>query len=206
MLALFGQIPDADIGRGFGHLHEIRDQAGIIARLVGHCARIRAPEEASALVAQAMRAMRTGRPGPAALECAIDVWGRAGEVKLVPPQPAPATKIDAGAIRKAAKLLGAARRPMIVCGGGAQDCAPEITALSAMLQAPVLGYRRGRGVLDSRNPLSVTLPLGHELWREADAVLAVGTRLHNPQAAWGLDENLALPQRNAFPILRSISR
>src|SRR6266581_779132 len=87
VLALVGQIPHADIGRGLGHLHEIRDQAGIIGRLAGHCARIRGPEEASALVAQAMRAMRTGRPGPAALECAIDVWGRTGEVKLVPPQP-----------------------------------------------------------------------------------------------------------------------
>src|SRR5436189_5877728 len=43
VLALIGQIPDADIGRGFGHLHEIRDQAGIIGRLVGHCARIRGP-------------------------------------------------------------------------------------------------------------------------------------------------------------------
>ena len=42
-----------------------------------------------------------------------------------------------------------------------------------MLQAPVLGYRRGRGVLDSRDPLSVTLPLGRDLWGEADAVLAV---------------------------------
>ena len=33
VLGLIGQIPDADIGRGIGHLHEIRDQAGIIARL-----------------------------------------------------------------------------------------------------------------------------------------------------------------------------
>src|SRR5580693_7055904 len=30
VLALIGQIPEADIGRGLGHLHEIRDQAGII--------------------------------------------------------------------------------------------------------------------------------------------------------------------------------
>ena len=28
VLALIGQIPHADIGRGFGHLHGIRDQAG----------------------------------------------------------------------------------------------------------------------------------------------------------------------------------
>ncbi|HTQ82126.1 MAG TPA: thiamine pyrophosphate-binding protein, partial [Pseudolabrys sp.] len=32
VLALIGQIPAAMIGKGFGHLHEIRDQAGIIAR------------------------------------------------------------------------------------------------------------------------------------------------------------------------------
>ncbi len=43
VLALIGQIPSAAIGRGFGQLHEIRDQAGIIARLVDHSARIDAP-------------------------------------------------------------------------------------------------------------------------------------------------------------------
>src|SRR5215475_3241430 len=62
VLALIGQIPDADIGRGFGHLHEIRDQAGIIARLVDFSARMRAPHEAPGLVAQAIASMRTGRP------------------------------------------------------------------------------------------------------------------------------------------------
>jgi acetolactate synthase I/II/III large subunit len=199
VLALIGQIPDADIGRGFGHLHEIRDQAGILARLVDHCARIRTPEEASALVAQAMAAMRTGRPGPAALECAIDVWGRTGEVKLVPPQPPSEPALDEDAILDAAKRLGAAKRVMIVCGGGAQDAAEEVGEISAMLQAPVLGYRRGRGVLDSRNPLSVTLPLGHELWGEADAVLAVGTRLHQPQTVWGLDDALTIIRIDADP-------
>src|SRR5262249_19661211 len=38
VLGLVGQIPDADIGKDLGHLHEIRDQAGIITRLVGHTA------------------------------------------------------------------------------------------------------------------------------------------------------------------------
>src|SRR6516165_11510038 len=79
VLALIGQIPDADIGRGFGHLHEIRDQAGIIARLVDFTDRMRGPDTAFELVARALRSMGTG-PGPAALECAIDVWGRTGSV------------------------------------------------------------------------------------------------------------------------------
>jgi acetolactate synthase-1/2/3 large subunit len=68
-----------------------------------------------------------------------------------------------------------------------------------MLQAPVLGYRRGRGVLDSRDPLSVTLPLAHELWGEADAVLAVGTRLLAPLTEWGVDKALKIVRVDADP-------
>ena len=199
VLALIGQIPDADIGRGLGHLHEIRDQAGIIARLVDFTDRIREPDAASGLVAQALQSMGTGRPGPAALECAIDVWGRTGSVIPVPPLPAPDIAIDEDAVIAAAKRLGAAKRPMIVCGGGAQGAAAEITQLSAMLQAPVLGYRRGRGVLDSRDPLSVTLPLGHELWAQADVVLAVGTRLLMQLRQWGIDDDLAVIRVDADP-------
>jgi acetolactate synthase I/II/III large subunit len=199
VLALIGQIPDADIGRGFGHLHEIRDQAGIIARLVDFSARIKAPADASRLVAQAIAAMFTGRRGPAVLECAIDMWGRPGadarQAPMAPHEPA----IDEDALAAAAKKLGAARRPMIICGGGAQGAAAEVTALSAMLQAPVLGYRRGRGVLDSREPLSVTLPLGRELWGEADIVLGVGTRMFYPFQQWGIDDDLAVIEIDSDP-------
>jgi acetolactate synthase-1/2/3 large subunit len=201
VLALIGQIPEADIGRGFGHLHEIRDQAGIIARLVDHCAMIREPGEAPALVAQAISAMAKGRPGPAALECAIDVWGKEGVVgSISPPAPPTPPPVDEDAVLAAAKRLGAAKHPLIVCGGGAQGAAPEVTLISEMLQAPVLAYRRGRGLLDGRDPLSVTLPLGHELWRETDVVLAVGTRLHMPQTAWGLDDDLAIIRIDSNPV------
>jgi len=199
VLALIGQIPDADIGKALGHLHEIRDQTGIIKRLVDHCALIRSPKAAGPATAQALRAMQTGRPGPAALECAIDVWGKLGPATVPGPLAKPAVKIDVSAIRRAAKRLGAAKRPLIVCGGGAQDAADEVTALSALLQAPVLGFRRGRGVLDSRDPLSVTLPLGRELWGEADVVLAVGTRLLMQYRQWGIDRDLAVIRVDADP-------
>ena len=199
VLGLIGQIPDADIGRGLGQLHEIRDQSGIIKRLVDHTALIRKPEQASRAMATAIRAMSSGRPGPAVLECAIDVWGKSGPVTQQTPLPVSATKIDHGAIRKAAKLLGAAKRPLIICGGGAQGASTEVTALSAMLQAPALGFRRGRGVLDSRDPLSVTLPLGRDLWGEADVVLAVGTRLLIQLRQWGIDRALKIIRVDADP-------
>jgi acetolactate synthase-1/2/3 large subunit len=199
VLALIGQIPHDDIGRGLGHLHEVRDQTGIIKRLVDHTALIAKPRDASRATALALRAMHVGRPGPAAVECAMDVWSRSAPVKLQQPLSVPPPKIDTAAIRRAAKRLGAAKRPMIVCGGGAQGASAEVTALSAMLQAPVLGFRRGRGVLDSRDPLSVTLPLGRELWGEADVVLAVGTRLLFPIQHWGADRDLAVIRVDADP-------
>jgi acetolactate synthase I/II/III large subunit len=199
VLALIGQIPDADIGRGVGHLHEIRDQAGIISRLVDFSAKISGPADAPRLVAEALRAMRTGRPGPAALECAIDVWGKAGEAKIEPPSPAVAPKIDEDALAAAAKIIGAAKNPLIIAGGGAQGASEEVTALSAMLQAPVMGYRRGRGVLTSRDPLSVTLPLARELWGEADVVIGVGTHLFYPLREWGYDDDLKIVRIDADP-------
>ena len=224
VLALIGQIPQAAIGRGLGHLHEIRDQAGIIARLVDFSARIRAPAEVAHLVAQALRAMGSGRPGPAVLECAMDVWGR--RASLPPPAPPSAPSpppIDGDGLGDAATRLRAAKRPLIVVGGGAQGAAFEVAELSQLLQAPVLAYRRGRGVLDSRDPLSVTLPLGHELWHEADVALGIGTRLFYPFTQWGIDDDLAIirvdadadePERfrrpavaligDAKPILRSL--
>src|SRR5665213_1952848 len=93
-LALIGEITNADNGRHLGHLHEIRDQAGIVARLVDHSARINGPAEASAKVAKAIASMSQGRLGPAALECAMDVWGKRAKVALVPAMPTRAPRID----------------------------------------------------------------------------------------------------------------
>jgi acetolactate synthase-1/2/3 large subunit len=199
VLALIGHLPQAAIGRMLGHLHEIRDQAGIIERLVDFYARIHSAAEAPALVADAIASMRAGRPGPAALECAIDVWGVSGPAPTIArPEPV-AMPLDEDAIRAAAKRLGAAASPLIVAGGGAQDAAAEVAELSRLIEAPVLAFRRGRGVLDGRDPMSVTLPLGHELWGEADAVVGVGTHLHIPMNQWGLDEDLAVIRIDADP-------
>ena len=199
VLALFGQIPEQAIGKDQGHLHEIRDQAGIIARLVDWSARINTPGDAPRLVAKAFQSMSSGRPGPAALECAIDVWGRTGPVHPVAPLKPRVPALDEDAIKAAAKRLGGAKRPLIVVGGGALDASNEVTQIARLLQVPVLSYRRGRGVIDDRDPLSVNLPLGHELWAEADVVLAVGTHLHMPLLHWGTDRDLAVIRVDANP-------
>jgi acetolactate synthase I/II/III large subunit len=200
VLAIIGQIPQAAIGRSLGHLHEIRDQAGIIARLVDHSARISRPADAPRLIAEAFRAMASGRPGPAALECAMDVWGRSEPVgKIGKPEKPELPPLDEDAILAAAKILGTAKNPMIVVGGGAQCASREVTRLANMLQAPVVAWRRGRGVVDDRNPLSIPLPLAHEMWREIDVVIGIGTRLLMQLGSWGHDPHLKVVRIDADP-------
>ena len=77
VLAVCGQIPLAYVNRDTGFLHDIPDQLGIMQRLTKWSARICAPHEAAALTDEAFRQMLAGRPRPAALECPLDVWGRA---------------------------------------------------------------------------------------------------------------------------------
>jgi acetolactate synthase-1/2/3 large subunit len=199
VLALVGQIPSFAIDQGHGHLHEIPDQLGLLGHLTKFAARIRTPHEAPGLVDAALRAATAGRPGPVALECAIDTWAAVGEVDFPAIAPAAPPPVDAVAVQRAAKLLGEADRPLIVVGSGAQDAAPEVRAVAEALAAPVSSFRRGRGILPTSHPLAVSFTEGHRFWQHADAVLAIGTRLYWQQSAWGNDPSLPIVRLDIDP-------
>ncbi|MCL4766947.1 MAG: acetolactate synthase [Hyphomicrobiaceae bacterium] len=200
VLAMVGQIPANDIDRAHGHLHEIPDQLGLMRHFTKAAARIRAPHEAPRIVHDLIRQAISGRPRPVALECAIDVWGRTASVDMMPgPAASDPVPIDEDAVEEAARVLGAARRVLIVLGGGAQGSSEEVRQVAEMLEAPSVGYRRGRGVLPSSHRLSVALPVAHRLWREADAVLAIGTRLFQHQSQWGVDGDLKIVRIDIDP-------
>jgi acetolactate synthase-1/2/3 large subunit len=199
VLALAGQIPHFALDRGLGHLHETPDQLGLLDHLTKHAARITGPHEASARVANALCLALSGRRRPVALECAIDVWGAEGPAPLVGPIPPVVPPPDPEAVERAARILGAAKRPLIIVGGGALDTAEEVRLIAEMLEAPVGSYRRGRGVLSTDHRLAVNYPVARRLWAEADAVLAVGTRLHMQQAAWGVDDGLGVVRLDVDP-------
>jgi len=200
VLALVGQIPQADIDRGHGHLHEIHDQLGLLRHITKWAERIDRPEDASPLVAQALHQATTGRTRPVALECALDTWAVRAEVGAIAgPLPGPPDTIDDEAIDRAAKILGAARRPILILGGGALEATAEVIAIAELLEAPVGSYRRGRGIIPSSHRLAVDMPVAHRLWREADAVLAVGTRFHIQNSQWGTDADLKVVRIDIDP-------
>ncbi len=113
-------------------------------------------------------------------------------VPAVPP-------VDTAAVTKAARILGAAERPLIIVGGGALDAGPEVQAIAEALQAPVSSFRRGRGTIPTTHPLAMSFTEGHALWQHADAVLAIGTRLYWQQSNWGVDENLPIVRLDIDP-------
>jgi len=193
VLALTGQIQQSMIGRNVGLLHELPDQLSIMRGLTKWADRITSTGEAPGLVNEAFRRLLSGRPRPVALECAMDTWARRAPVALpgsaAVADPCP---VDEDAVDRAAKLLGAAERPLIVVGGGAQAAGEYVERIAELLDAPVMSGRMGQGVIDGRHKLSVSAPAGYRFWGEADVVLAVGTRLQPQQMNWGMDDALKI--------------
>ncbi len=198
VLCLTGEIPSKFIGRGIGQLHEINDQLRVLRSLTKWSARITGPSEAPGRTAEALRQLHGGRPRPVGLECPWDVLASEGPVDRIPgPLPIAPDPVDTDALEEAARILGRAEHPMIFVGRGAMNVSEEVRQLAELLQAPVISYRTGRGVLDSRHYLSLTNPSGHRLWPKVDVALAVGSRLEIPQLNWGVDENLTIVRIDA---------
>ncbi|HEV2189058.1 MAG TPA: thiamine pyrophosphate-dependent enzyme [Stellaceae bacterium] len=201
VLCVSGQIPSDLIGRGFGLLHEIPDQLAILKGLTKWAARISHPTETGRLVNEAFCQLADGRPRPVALEMPLDVMAREYAVSLptsgeVPAPPEP----DPDLIADAAKALSEAKAPLIYVGSGAMAAGAEILALAERLQAPVVTYTGGKGVVSDRHYLAQNLLAGHELWKSTDVVLAIGTRLNQPQTRWGTDANLKLIRVDLDPV------
>lgn len=189
VLFVCGQIPLAQIGRHTGALHEIPDQLAILRQLTRFAARIEHPADVPAVLRTAMRALTSGRPGPAAVEIPMDVLAQAAPVCTPAPEsgepPHPrGPALDDEKLGKLAQALVSAERPLLFVGSGAQDVADDVRTLAELLEAPVVSYRTGRGVMDGRNYLSFVLPAARPLWRRSDVVLALGTTLRIPLQSW----------------------
>ena len=142
-------------------------------------------------VRRAFRAMTTGRPGAAHLGLPFDVqngqvassevWADAGLGVF----PSSRTSPEQAEVAKAADLLGAARLPIFVCGGGVVISGAEkaLAALAELLGAPVATTVSGQGSLAEDHPLCLgvvgsnggTLPT-REALAKADLVVFVGCR------------------------------
>ncbi len=185
VVCLTGQVPSEFLGKGRGHLHELKDQRATLKTLIKDAVRIDEPGMVWRTVTNAFRTACSGRPGPVAVETCWDVMLRESDAPPEPIDSMPsAPPPDANAIAAAAELLRAARRPMIMCGAGAQHAAAEVRALAELLDAPVTAFRSGRGVMPEDHPLGVASVAARELWDDVDVLLGIGSRLEMPYVRW----------------------
>jgi acetolactate synthase-1/2/3 large subunit len=136
---------------------------------------------------RAWNQMLSGRPGPVLLDLPMDVQAESAEVVLPEPDEREArgrARPAADDIERAARLLRAARRPVIVAGGGAIGAAAsgEVTTLAERLGAPVVTTWMGKGAIDETHELAAQTigdtasTCGNELAASADVILSVGCR------------------------------
>jgi acetolactate synthase-1/2/3 large subunit len=187
VVCVTGQVPSDFIGSGKGHVHELPDQLATLRMLTKWAARIDHPAEAPRLVAEAFQQATSGRPRPVALEMPWDILAAQAPVELMPPLGKyPAIPPDPDEISKAAMLLKDAKNPMIMVGGGAISAADEVLALAEMLQAPVVSYRSGRGIVSDEHHLGFNCANGFKRWAETDVLIGIGSRLQLLWFEWGL--------------------
>ena len=185
VLCLTGQIPVEFIGRGHGMLHELPDQLATLRTLTKWATRINHPAEVPSVMSEAFRQLRSGRIQPVAIEVPGDVLGMSGF--MVPEHgesPATTFNPDPDKIKEAAELIKDARKPMIMVGSGAIDVGEEILELARLIQAPVVSFRGGRGIVSDESPYGFDCVSGCKLWPNTDLMIGIGSRLELPAFHW----------------------
>ena len=136
---------------------------------------------------RAWNQMVSGRPGPVLLDLPMDVQTESAEVTIPSPDAREArgrARPAADDVERAAAVLRAANRPVIVAGGGVllAEASAELTELAERLGAPVVTTWNGKGAIDETHELAAQTigdtasTCGNELAASADVVISVGNR------------------------------
>ncbi len=198
VLAIVGEIATHLMDKNIGALHELPDQHAILRQLTKHAELITDPAGAAGQIQAAIDALVNGAPHPVSIEVPVNRWAKETDGDIAVPVRVDPT-IDEAAVAGAAALIAGATNPLIVVGSGAYDATAEVIALAELVQAPVTTRRMGHGVVPSDHPLFVPLTVAHDLWRDVDVAIGIGTRLEWPIELWGVDGGLAVVQVDIDP-------
>ncbi len=185
VVALIGQVERASQGR---EAFQEVDLAGSFGRLAKWSAELRQAGDAARLVGEGLRTMAGGRPGPVLLALPEDLLDEPTDAELPDVSPASPQPPDEAAVAEIVELLGGARRPLILAGGGVLRAAASnsLVRLAERLSVPVMSAWRRPDVFPNDHRLylgmtgygaaSTVLPR----LLEADALLVLGCRLSEP--------------------------
>ncbi|MBW7900575.1 MAG: thiamine pyrophosphate-binding protein [Rhodocyclaceae bacterium] len=182
MLILCGGIR-SDLDKRY-QLHEI-DQHAFLRPLTKATFKIERHADVVPTLYAAHRIANEGEPGPVFVEIPVNLQLFPGEVDALPSPPALAVPAppEPTAIRRAAGLLLAAKRPGLFVGWGARKAEARTRAVAEFLQAPVATTLQGLSSFSAAHPLHAgfgfgpaAVPAARNAFAGCDALLAVGTR------------------------------
>lgn len=168
--------------RGTGAFMEL-DGVAVTAPIVKACMRIESADTIAEQLADAIHTAMEGRPGAVYVELPADCLsgsaGRTTRAETVRTRDSTLTSELSAAIGRAADLLLAADRPVMLFGKGVRwdDAHLRLRELAEYLSLPFVASPMGRGLLPDDHPLSRTSDQSR-LLADADVVLAVGARLN----------------------------
>lgn len=187
MVVLSGQVQSHLIGED---AFQETDMLGISRPIVKHSFQVRHASQLPGVIKKAFHIAATGRPGPVVIDIPKDItrpdekfeYDYPEEVKLR--SYSPAVRGHSGQIRKAARLLLSAKRPVIYAGGGViqGDGCELLTKLAHTLNFPVTNTLMGLGAFPGSDPQFLGMLGMHGLYEanmamhHSDVILAVGAR------------------------------
>jgi acetolactate synthase-1/2/3 large subunit len=185
MVAITGQVPSAAIGTD---AFQEADIQGITLPVTKHNYLVQTGEELPRILAEAFHLAGTGRPGPVLVDIPKDVL-QAQTMFNWPPQldlPGyhPTLHPHGKQIREAARMIAAARRPVLYVGGGVikAKAAESLRKLAELTGLPVVTTLMARGAFPDSHPQHVGMPGMHGTvsavyaLQRADLIVALGAR------------------------------
>ncbi len=182
LLAIGGSAPFATSGLG---VFQECDQLSLFKPVTKWAERCLDPARIPDMVATAIRQATTGRPGPVYLDMPGDVLhGSIAEESVVFRDGS--TALDNGrlrgeiaGVRAAIRLLGQAKRPIVVSGSGVlwSEASGALRQFVELAGIPFFTTPQGRGVVPDDHPLAFLVARSHA-FREADCIVVVGTRMN----------------------------
>ncbi|MEG2204377.1 MAG: thiamine pyrophosphate-binding protein, partial [Oscillospiraceae bacterium] len=184
VIAITGQAVRAQIGKD---AFQCVDIAKICEPVAKKTVCITDPEQVVDTFREAFRIARSGKPGPVVIDLPLDVQNADIEFDPDGYTPAawdnPAPKADE--IAKALAMLKAAKRPLLLMGGGVllANATEACVALAELLGTPVITTYMAKGCIPENHPLNaghcgiqVGQPIGNKVFLESDLVLGLGCR------------------------------
>ncbi|MGC3956054.1 MAG: acetolactate synthase large subunit [Propionicimonas sp.] len=185
IVAITGQVATSLIGTDGFQEADIR---GITFPITKHSFLITRPEDIPHAIAAAFHIASTGRPGPVLVDIAKDAL--TGEAPFVWPESLklpgyrPTTKPHVKQLRAAARLIGAAERPVLYVGGGVVKARAhaQLAEFVKITGIPVVTTLMARGAFPDSHELHMGMPGMHGsvsavgALQRADLLVTLGAR------------------------------